>query len=33
MLRNGRISMCGVTTKNVGYLAESIKDAIVSTSK
>lgn len=33
LLKNGRISMCGVTTKNVSYLAESIKDAILSTQK
>jgi len=28
MLRNGRISMAGVTTKNVGYLAASIDDVV-----
>jgi len=26
MTRNGRISMAGVTTKNVGYLAKAIHD-------
>ncbi|EGR33572.1 hypothetical protein IMG5_049480 [Ichthyophthirius multifiliis] len=30
LLRSGRISMCGITTKNVGYLAAAIKDAVVS---
>jgi len=33
LLRNGRISMCGITTKNVEYLARAIQDAIVSTKK
>lgn len=28
MLRTGRISMAGVNTKNVSYIAESIKAAI-----
>jgi aspartate/tyrosine/aromatic aminotransferase len=31
LLRNGRISMCGVTTKNVEHLAKAIADAIAST--
>lgn len=31
LLKNGRISMCGITTKNVSYLAAAIKDAVVST--
>lgn len=25
MTKNGRISVCGITTKNVDYIAESIK--------
>jgi aspartate/tyrosine/aromatic aminotransferase len=25
MTKDGRISVCGITTKNVGYIAESIK--------
>ncbi|EAR96809.2 class I/II aminotransferase (macronuclear) [Tetrahymena thermophila SB210] len=33
LLKNGRISMCGITTKNVGYLAAAIKDAVLSTQK
>lgn len=28
MTKNGRISVCGVTTKNVDYIAESIKDVV-----
>eukprot|EP01016_Furgasonia_blochmanni_P039964 TRINITY_DN5042_c0_g1_i2.p1 TRINITY_DN5042_c0_g1~~TRINITY_DN5042_c0_g1_i2.p1 ORF type:complete len:431 (-),score=144.79 TRINITY_DN5042_c0_g1_i2:201-1493(-) len=28
LIRNGRISMAGVTTKNVAYLAKAIKDAV-----
>jgi aspartate aminotransferase len=28
MLKNGRISLTGITKKNVGYLAESINKAI-----
>ena len=28
MTKNGRISVCGITTKNVDYIAESIKDVI-----
>ena len=28
LLKNGRISMAGITTKNVQYLAEAMKDAI-----
>jgi len=31
LLKNGRISMAGINTKNVGYLAAAIKDAIAST--
>jgi len=33
LLRNGRISMTGITSKNVAYLARAMKDAIDSTSK
>lgn len=33
LLKNGRISMCGITTKNVAYLAAAIKDAILTTQK
>ena len=29
MTKNGRISVCGVTTKNVDYIAESIKDVVL----
>ena len=28
MTKNGRISICGVTTKNVDYIAEAIKDVV-----
>jgi len=28
MTKNGRISICGVTTKNVDYIASSIKDVV-----
>jgi len=28
MTKNGRISVCGITTKNVDYIAESIKDVV-----
>lgn len=28
LIKNGRISMAGVTTKNVEYLANAIKDAV-----
>ena len=28
LLKNGRISMAGITTKNVEYLANAMKDAI-----
>ena len=28
LIKNGRISMAGVTTKNVKYLAKAIKDAV-----
>jgi aspartate/tyrosine/aromatic aminotransferase len=28
MTKNGRISVCGVTSKNVDYIAESIKDVV-----
>jgi aspartate/tyrosine/aromatic aminotransferase len=31
LLRNGRISMCGVTTKNVDHLARAIADSIATT--
>jgi len=30
LLKNGRISMCGLTTKNIEYVASSIKDSIES---
>lgn len=33
LLKSGRISMCGITTKNVAYLAAAIKDAVVSAPK
>lgn len=33
LLKNGRISMCGITTKNVDHLARSILDAVTSTNK
>ncbi len=29
LLSNGRISMCGITTKNVKYLAAAINDVVV----
>ena len=29
MTKNGRISVCGVTTKNVDHIAESIKDVVL----
>ena len=28
MTKNGRISVCGVTTKNVDYIASCIKDVV-----
>ena len=28
MTKNGRISVCGVTTKNVDYIAECVKDVV-----
>ena len=28
MTKNGRISVCGVTTKNVDYIAECSKDVV-----
>jgi aspartate/tyrosine/aromatic aminotransferase len=28
LVRNGRISMCGITTKNVAHLAKAMKDAV-----
>ena len=28
MTKNGRISVCGITTKNVDYVADCIKDVI-----
>lgn len=31
LLKNGRISMAGITSKNVNYLAKAINDAVVST--
>lgn len=31
LLTNGRISMCGITTKNVKYLAKAINDAVTKT--
>jgi aspartate/tyrosine/aromatic aminotransferase len=33
LIRNGRISMCGVTTKNAKYIAKAIQDAVVNTPK
>ena len=33
LLKNGRISMAGVTTKNVSYIADAIADAVKSTQK
>jgi aspartate/tyrosine/aromatic aminotransferase len=30
LVKNGRISMAGVNSKNVNYIAEAIKDAITS---
>lgn len=29
LVKNGRISMAGINTHNVGYIAEAIKDAVV----
>lgn len=29
MVKNGRISMAGINTKNVNYIAEAIRDAVV----
>lgn len=29
MTKNGRISICGITTKNVDYIADCIKDVVV----
>lgn len=29
LVKNGRISMAGINSKNVGYIAEAIKDAVV----
>jgi len=31
LLKNGRISMAGINSKNCEYLAKAIKDAILST--
>ena len=31
LLKNGRISMCGITTKNVDHLAHAMKEAILQT--
>jgi aspartate aminotransferase len=28
MTKNGRISICGITTKNVDYIAQCIKDVV-----
>jgi aspartate/tyrosine/aromatic aminotransferase len=28
MTKNGRISVCGITTKNVDHVASSIKDVV-----
>jgi aspartate/tyrosine/aromatic aminotransferase len=28
MTKNGRISICGITTKNVDYVAQCIKDVV-----
>ena len=28
MLKNGRISVCGITTQNVEYIASCIKDVV-----
>ena len=33
LLKNGRISMAGVNTKNVAYIAKAIADAVKSTQK
>jgi len=33
MLKSGRISMCGITTKNVDYVANAIKEAVLKFSK
>lgn len=29
LVKNGRISMAGINTKNVNYIADAIKDAVV----
>ncbi len=29
LVKNGRISMAGINTKNVEYIAQAIKDAVV----
>ena len=29
MVKNGRISMAGINSKNVDYIAEAIKDVVV----
>ncbi len=29
LLSNGRISMCGINTKNIDYLAKAINDVVV----
>jgi aspartate/tyrosine/aromatic aminotransferase len=29
LVKNGRISMAGVNSKNVNYIADAIKDAVV----
>lgn len=28
MTKDGRISVCGITTKNVAHIAEAIKDVV-----
>ena len=29
MLKNGRVSMCGLNSKNIDYVAAAIKDAVI----
>ena len=33
MVRNGRMSMCGLTVKNVEYVAKSINEVLVAVPK
>ena len=33
LLRNGRISMAGVNTRNVKYIAKAVADAVAQTTK